>query len=155
MVLAGLLLLTAFTCGLLYRRLHRLRIDRGDIEEFVAAVSTAAQRAETAIAGIRETASGLQQSLGRQQEAARQQEAELAQLVDGSTRLARRLEAAIHQGARTIAEIGLSRERTEEGTAPTAALRQVSPRPVAFMTGARQDPPKVDPELLKTLEALR
>jgi type IV secretory pathway TrbL component len=155
LILAGLLLLTTFWCGLLYRRLHRLRVDRGDIEEFVAAISAATQRAEAAIAGIRETASVLQQALGSQQEAARQQEAELARLADGSARLARRLETAIHQGARTMAELGLARERDSGSTSPLSTARQMPTGPAASGAAARHDMPRADPELLKALEALR
>jgi hypothetical protein len=156
LILAGLLVLTTFWCGLLYQRLRRLRLDRSDIEEFVAASSSATQRAEAAIAGIRETASELQQALGNQQEAAQQQTAELARLAEGSARLARRLEAAIHQGARTMAELGLTRER-EGGTmaAPAAGARQAPTGTMAAGFAARHDPPKLDPGLLKALEALR
>ena len=106
LLVAFLLVLTTTWCVLLYRRLARLRVERRDIEAFVAAIDTASQRAEAAIAGIRESAVEAQRALGGQKEQAQQRIAELSRLVDNAGRMARRVETALHQGARSMAESG-------------------------------------------------
>lgn len=54
-----LLAATSMSCLVLHRRLRHLRTDRGDIEAFVRMLDAATQRAEAAIAGIREAADDL------------------------------------------------------------------------------------------------
>ena len=77
LLVAFLLVLTTSWCVLLYRRLGRLRVERSDIEDFVTAIDTASQRAEAAIAGIRESALEAQRALGGQKELAQQRIGEL------------------------------------------------------------------------------
>lgn len=150
LLVSFLLALTTVWCVLLYRRLSRLRIERRDIEAFVAAVDAATQRAEAAIGGIRDAAADAQRMLAGQQELAQQRAAELTRLADNAGRMARRIEAALHQGARTMAESAVARERPEPVPAASAdtatAQRRAEPRSA---------PPKIDPELLRALEALR
>jgi hypothetical protein len=93
LLVAFLLALTTTWCVLLYRRLARLRIERRDIEEFVAAIDAATQRAESATAGIRATAHEAQQTLRDGDELVKRRAAELARLVESGARVARRLEA--------------------------------------------------------------
>ena len=71
LLVAFLLVLTTTWCVLLYRRLDRLRVERRDIESFVAAIDAATQRAETAIAGLRVAAGEAHQALSGLQEQAR------------------------------------------------------------------------------------
>ena len=122
---------------LLYRRLGRLRVERSDIEAFVTAIDTASQRAEAAIAGIRESALEAQRALGGQKELAQQRIAELSRLVDSAGRMARRVETALHQGARSMAEdsararrraAAVSARNRQLGCAPSCAAARRAAR---------------------------
>ena len=149
LLMAFLLLLTTCWCALLYRRLDRLRVERSDIETFIAAVDGAVRRAEQAVGGIRDGVGEAQRLLGAEQEAAQQRAAELARLVESAGRMARRVEAAIHQGARAMAQDSLERERVAREAAPPPAPAAV---PEARERSKRA---RIDAELLKVLEALR
>ena len=111
LLVAFLLALTTIWCVLLYLRLGRLRVERSDIEAFVAAVDAATRRAERPSRGIRDTAAETQRMLAGQKELAQQRAAELSRLATAPARMARRVEAALHQGARTMAEKAVGRER--------------------------------------------
>jgi hypothetical protein len=149
LVMAFLLVLTTSWCVLLYRRLDRLRVERSDIESFIGAVDGAVRRAEQAVAGIRDGVGEAQRLLAAEQGQAQQRAVELARLVDSAGRMARRVETAIHQGARAMAEDSLERERGVRGDAPRQAR--------AAEGEGRERParPRIDAELLKALEALR
>jgi hypothetical protein len=146
--------LTTSWCALLYRRLDRLRIERSDIETFLAGVDGAVRRAEQAVAGIRDGALEAQRLLAAEQDQARQRVTELARLIDSAGRMARRVESAIHQGARAMAEDSLERERSAARGRPEGDAG-------ATDAGAGQEPrgrpagPRLRAELLKALEALR
>jgi Domain of unknown function (DUF6468) len=154
LLVAFLLVLTTSWCVLLYRRLDRLRVERSDVESFLAAVDGAVRRAEQAVAGIRDGAGEAQRLLAAEQGQAQQRAAELARLVDSAGRMARRVETAIHQGARAMAEDSLERDRggqrsvRDDGARPAGASdgREVRERPAR---------PRIDAELLKALESLR
>ncbi|HEX6015645.1 MAG TPA: DUF6468 domain-containing protein [Geminicoccaceae bacterium] len=162
LLVAFLLALTTTWCVLLYRRLDRLRIERRDIEAFVAAIDAATQRAESATAGIRATALEAQQALRDGDELVKQRAAELARLVESGGRIARRLEAAVHQAARAGALAGappigkgIERDRraADASTGPGDLGLTASPPP----DGPERRPgrPRIDADLLKTLEGLR
>lgn len=123
---AALLLLTTLWCMLLSRRLRQLRVDRGDVAAFVAAVEAAAARAEGAIAGIREAAAQAQSGLSHQRTQIDARVAELARLAEAGAQMARKLDAVLQRGARTLAEQQLGRDR--------AAVAQ----PTATATAARR-----------------
>jgi hypothetical protein len=148
--MAFLLVLTMTWCVLLYRRLDRLRVERRDIEAFVTAIDTASQRAEAAIAGIRDSAAEAQRALAGQKELAQARSAELNRLVDSAGRMARRVEAALHQGARSMADGGRHGEAAK-GSLSAAVVAREPARPAA----SRSEPAALDPELLRALEALR
>jgi hypothetical protein len=150
LVTAMLLVVTTTWCVLLYRRLERLRVERSDIETFLGAVEGAVRRAEQAVAGIRDGAGEAQRLLAAEQGQAQQRAAELARLVDSAGRMARRVEAAIHQGARAMAEDSLGRER-QGREAPPPPARPAEPAEAR----ARMAKPQLRAELLKALEALR
>ena len=155
LLLAFLLVLTTSWCVLLYRRLGRLRVERRDIEAFVAAIDAAARRAEQAIAGIRETAAETQRALDGEQQLAQQRASELARLLDSATRMARRVESAVHQGARAMAEEGLARDRGAAREEGGASGKRPAPVAAGDAPAARASRPRIDAELLKALEALR
>ena len=154
LLVAFLLVLTTSWCVLLYRRLDRLRVERSDIETFLGAVDGAVRRAEQAVAGIRDGAAEAQRLLAAEQGQAQQRVAELARLVDSAGRMARRVETAIHQGARAMAEDSLERERSA-----SRSPRDDSARAAGTAEGRdgreRSGRPRIDAELLKALEALR
>jgi hypothetical protein len=162
LLVAFLLALTTTWCVLLYRRLDRLRVERRDIEAFVAAIDAATQRAESATAGIRATAHEAQQALRDGDELVKQRAAELARLVESGGRMARRLEAAVHQGARAGAGAGAPPiGKVIEGDR-RAALDSVGPGDVAPTASPSPDGPerprgrpRIDADLLRTLEGLR
>jgi Domain of unknown function (DUF6468) len=162
LLVAFLLALTTTWCVLLYRRLDQLRVERRDIEVFVAAIDAAAQRAESAAAGIRATAHEAQQALRNGDELVKQRAAELARLVESGGRMARRLEAAVHQGARAGAEpgappIGKAIERDRRATDAPAGPNDAGSRASPPLNGPerRLGRPRIDADLLRTLEGLR
>jgi septal ring factor EnvC (AmiA/AmiB activator) len=155
LLVAFLLVLTTSWCVLLYRRLGLLRVERRDIEAFVTAIDVAARRAEQAISGIRETAAETQRALDAEQQQAQQRAGELARLLDSATRMARRIESAVHQGARAMAEEGLARERSAERNDPAATSKRGAPAAGGEEPATRSGRPRIDAELLKALEALR
>ncbi len=148
MVMAFLLVLTTSWCVLLYRRLDRLKVERSDIETFLGAVDGAVRRAEQAVAGIRDGVGEAQRQLATEQGQAQQRAAELARLVDSAGRMARRVESAIHQGARAMAEDSLERDRDGAGGSKQAPHTEAEAR-------ERPRRPRIEAELLKVLEALR
>jgi hypothetical protein len=115
---------------------------------FVAALAAASERAETAIAGLREAAAETDRKLTQQAETTRQRGSELARLLESGTRLARRLETRIGHGARTLAAADTSREQrpawqtSERAAAPDR-------QPTSRTASAAPE------ELLRALETLR
>ena len=156
LIVASLLVLTTSWCVLLYRRLDRLRVDRSDIETFLSAIEGAAQRAEQAIAGIRDGAAEAQQRLGAELETAQHRATELNRLVEAAGRVARRVETAIHQGARAMAEDSLRRDRDRSAPQPPQddqVHAQSDTR--TRKSRERSGRPRINAELLKVLEALQ
>jgi Domain of unknown function (DUF6468) len=154
LLVAFLLVLTTSWCVLLYRRLDRLQVERSDVESFLAAVDGAVRRAEQAVAGIRDGAGEAQRLLATEQGEAQQRAAELARLVDSAGRMARRVETAIHRGARAMAEDSLERERATSRN-PRDDGARAADAGSAGDARERVGRPRIDAELLKALEALR
>ena len=94
-----------------------------------------------------------QRLLAAEQGQAQQRAAELARLVDSAGRMARRVETAIHQGARAMAEDSLERGAVPHGARATTARGQPAPPRAGW--AQRSGRPQIDAELLKALEALR
>lgn len=158
--IAALLILTTSWCMVLSRRLRQLRVDRGDVDAFVAAVEAAVTRAETAIAGIRETAREAQTTLLQQRELVDTRAAELVRLAEGGSQMARRLELVLQRAARHLAEAPLRRERdagpaaartSQNPVAARQAQAESEPRPAASTASKL----RVDDDLLRALESLR
>lgn len=160
LLLASLLLLTITWCVLLARRLRRLKVERGDIAEFVAAIDGATQRAEAAIAGMRETVRETQLMLSQQREATEARMAELTRLVEGGAQLARRLETVLQRGSRSLADLQGGRDSPRPAVRAASTLSAVRPGAAAPSrahphTTSGNGPIQADESLLKTLEALR
>ena len=155
LVLGGLLLLTAFWCALVHHRLRRLRMERTEMEGFITSLTAASERAETAIASLRETAAETERRLREQGENARQRGSELARLIDGGGRLARRLEVDLDQGARLMASSAPGREPGSSWSdRQEAGWRRSGPRPAERAPSSRPAAAPAD-ELLRALETLR
>ena len=138
LVLAGLLLLTAAWCALVHHRLRRLRTERGEMETFIATLVNATERAEAATTGLRGAVAEVDGGLSAQGETARQRAAELTRLVESANRVLRRLETAVLQGARSLAEQGISRERPEPAFAQIGGAAEPRERPTAAREGSRE-----------------
>jgi hypothetical protein len=134
LALAALLLLTAGWCALVHQRLRRLRTERGEMEAFIATLAAATERAEVATGGLRDAVAEAGRGLREQEEAARQRASDLARQVESGTRVLRRLETAVLQGARSLAEQGMARERPEPVAHVQAAAVEPRERPAV---GAR------------------
>ena len=155
LLVAFLLVLTTSWCVLLYRRLDRLRVERSDIETFLAAVDGAVRRAEQAVAGIRDGAargaaparrragSGAA-ARGRARPAGRQRR------TDGAPGRDRHPPGCQGHGRGQPA----SASAAPRGARATTARGQPAP-PTAGMRRERSGRPRIDAELLKALEALR
>lgn len=160
LMLAALLVMTTTWCILLSRRLKQLRVDRGDVATFVAAVEAAAGRAEAAIAGIREAASEAQRSLGQQRDAIDARMAELARLTEAGAQMSRRLEVMMHRGAKALAEHQLRRDQGRAGAAVRSSVDEIASSASNQRESGREDEPRAGArrpmaDLLKALEAMR
>ncbi|MGD9507302.1 MAG: hypothetical protein AB7I59_23910 [Geminicoccaceae bacterium] len=156
LIVAGLLVLTSTWCAVLYRQLQRLRVDRSDVEAFLSAVDGAACRAELAIAGLRDGAADAQRRLALDQQALDQRMAELARLIENAGRMARRVESALHQGARAMAEEAVQRERPRDPPhRPPAEPRPAAPEHRGPNASTRSPRPRLEAELARLLERLR
>lgn len=156
LILGGLLVLTSGWCALLYRRLQRLRVERSDIETFMVAVDSAVRRAELAIAGIRDGACEAQRRLEAEQHALDQRISELTRLIESAGRMARRVENAVHQGARAMAEEAIQRDRPRQAPQePQTGTRGEAPEAGASASSGGSPRPRLETELARLLERLR
>ena len=151
-VAGGLALLLLTTCGWcvhLDRRLRRLRLERGELMEFLTALNTASARAEAAIAGLRGASATLDKELaGRAEEAARRA-ADLGRLLEAASRVLRRLEQGVHQGVRSAAELPTARPAPDEARLRDASLRRPTTRAAEGLVDAERE------TLRRALESLR
>ena len=157
LLVAFLLVLTTSWCVLLYRRLDRLRVERSDIETFLAAVDGAVAPGR---AGgrrhPRRRRSKRSALLAAEQEQAQQRIAELTRLVDSAGRMARRVETRHPSGRQRP----WPRTASSASAAPHGSLadgRRGQPALPSAGDEPRERParPQIDAELLKALEALR
>ena len=66
LLLVALLLLTIAWCVLVHLRLRRFRLERGELQGLIDALTIAAERAEAATAGLKETGRRVEDEVGRQ-----------------------------------------------------------------------------------------
>lgn len=143
--LAGLLLATSLWCVAVHRRLRLLGAERADLGEFVTALNAASDRAEAAIKGLRAATQDTERHLKGPADEARVRAGELTRLIDAANRLVKRLEPALHQGARAAAEASLY--RGEE--------RRDRPAEVGARAAGRSDQGDENAALRRLLETLR
>ena len=148
--LAILLLATCAWCAVVDRRLRRLRLERGELMEFVTALNTASARAEAAIAGLRGATSAVEKELSSRTEEASRRAADLARLLEAASRVLRRLEQGVHQGVRSAAELPGSRpEAGHEPRLRDAPLRRPTTRAAEGLADTERE------TLRRALESLR
>lgn len=154
LLLVLLLLATTLWCVRVHRRLVALRAGQGEIAAFVEALATATGHAERTVQAMK--AAGLEAAAAQeaQEVALRGRREELARTLDGAQRMVRRLEEALGQGARLLAEL----RAQQDG----AAARHVRPEPQP--PPPAEDPPPASParprrrvaeDLLEALQRLR
>jgi hypothetical protein len=155
LILGVLLAATSAWCALVHHRLRRLRTERGEMEAFVASLTAASERAEAAIAGLREAAAEVERAQREQGDAARQRGTELARIIESGSRLARRLETDLNHGVRTLAAASLQREASPRPIAASdPQAREPRPGP-ATRPGRAPEEAAVPDELRRVLETLR
>jgi ABC-type transporter Mla subunit MlaD len=153
---------TAFWCVRVHRRLVALRAGQGEISAFVEALAAATARAEQAVRDLRAAATETVAAQDVQESALKARRDELARILDGAQRMNRRLEDALGQGARLVAELKTRQD--------AQAARAVLPEPAADAVGPSAEPPvpgarpgsgegrprrRVAEDLLEALQKLR
>ena len=131
LLLVALLLLTIAWCVLVHLRLRRFRLERGELQGLIDALTIAAERAEAATAGLKETGRRVEDEVGRQNRQA------LA-VIDELRRLG--------GGAPPSAPAG---ERRRAARPPSEAAPAAAARPAGGITAG------VKAELIEALAALR
>lgn len=140
----SLLAVTAVWCALVHHRLRRLRTERGEMEGFITALTAATERAEAAIAGLRDTLARADRDLREQGELARQRAGELARLIEEGGRVLGRLDAGGRRADRVSGGASVPRERQAAVAGPAVTPAGTQPRGSAAAD-----------ELLKALGSLR
>ncbi len=155
LLLIALLSVTAFWCVRVHRRLVALRADRGDIAAFVESLATATARAERIVQELKAASGEAVVAREAQESAARDRRGELERTVEAAQKMARRLEDALGQGARLVAELkarqdaqALRAAQPEPASAPAPAAAEPAAGPAAPRRRVRDD-------LLEALQKLR
>lgn len=153
---------TSLWCVRVHRRLVALRSGQGEISAFVEALASATARAEQAVRELRAAAGETVTAQEAQETALKARRDELARMLDGAQRMSRRLEEALGQGARLVAELKTRQD--------IQAARAMSADPAAAdpLTSTDHSPPgarsaagdgrprrRVADELLEALQKLR
>ncbi len=140
-ILVVLLLLTITWCVIVHHRLRRLRVDRGELQSFIAALAEATERAEAAVQRMYEANRAVEGSAREQARRTRQESEALARLVDNASRVIKRLDAAVENGATKLAELRsqptLAPAVVPEDDARAASGRGRSPGTAASPLGQR------------------
>jgi|DewCreStandDraft_4_1066084.scaffolds.fasta_scaffold00146_119 hypothetical protein len=151
-----LLSVTAFWCVRVHRRLVALRSDRAEIAAFVESLATATARAERIVQEMKAASGEAAVAREAQESAARDRREELDRTVEAAQKMARRLEDALGQGARLVAEL---RARQDAQALRTTAQPEPppAPTPAAAEPAAAPAPPRrrVRDDLLEALQKLR
>ncbi len=154
LLLVPLLLLTSFWCMLVFRRLHALQVGREELKAFLDALSHATARAERAIQELKSVGAEAAATLAEQEKTLLAQRQELDRALESGTRIARRLEDMIGQGARIVAELRTVRDMRQ---APTPERRDTAAATVeaAGRPGKQPDTRPAAGDLIEALKKLR
>lgn len=153
---------TSLWCVRVHRRLVALRAGQGEISAFVEALAAATARAEQAVRDLRAAAGETVTAQEAQETALKARRDELARMMDGAQRMSRRLEDALGQGARLVAELK-TRQDIQAARAMSAQPADADPQPAADHPPAAARPAagdgrprrRVADELLEALQKLR
>lgn len=159
LVMIALLVATVVWCVRVHRRLAALRADQGEMAAFVATLAEATGRAEQAVREMKAAAAETAAAQEHQEQALRARRDELAKTLEAAQRMAQRLEEALGQGARLMAELRARQDAQPARSAPAG--------PLAAGTGGPSDGAPAGPaprgaarrpvarELLEALQKLR
>jgi hypothetical protein len=158
LVVAGLLLATLSYCIVLNRRLAALRDDKGELRELIRGLGTAAQRAESGVASLRNAAEQIGVALQQEIDRARGLRDDLAYLLERGGTLADRLEGAVRQrrdAASTARPAPAGPPRVPQAATPERlepAPAESAPRAAARVASF---PSRVERDLRRVLEGRR
>ena len=130
LLLVFLLLLTTTWCVLVHLRLRRFRLERGELQELIDTLTIAADRAEAATAGLKETGRQVEGEVGRQNRQA-------VVLIEELRRL------------------GGPKPPTAAATAPPHAKERAPAPPPEAASGSSRITAGIKAELIEALAALR
>lgn len=156
LLLIALLSVTALWCVRVHRRLAALKADRGDLAAFVESLATATTRAERIVQEMKAASGEAAVAREAQESAARDRREELDRAVEAAQRMARRLEDALGQGARLVAEL-----KARQDAQALRASAQPEPPPAPGPAAAEPAAPPAAPrrrvrdDLLEALQKLR
>ncbi len=109
-LMCALMLLTIVWCILLYRRLRRLRVDRGEMALFVESLNDMITKAESAVTALQHAGREAIADHDRRREETQNCSEELARGIQIAARMLRRLDAALAGGTQSLAKIRTSQE---------------------------------------------
>jgi hypothetical protein len=159
LVVAGLLLATLSYCIVLNRRLAALRDDKGELRELIRGLGTAAQRAESGVASLRNAAEQIGVALQQEIDRARGLRDDLAYLLERGGTLADRLEGAVRQRRDAASVVRASPAEPARVPQPATPERLEPPAPAetAPRVAARvaSFPSRVERDLRRVLEGRR
>lgn len=116
LLIAGLCIATMVYAAILNRSLSSLREGRDELRALVDSLSFAVQRAEAAMVGLRDTASGLHKETESRTASARRLLDELQMMIESGESLAERLSRHAEQAAgRRRGPVGTANTATREG----------------------------------------
>lgn len=153
-VLAILLLLTIAWCAIVHHRLRKLMTDQGEVAAFVRSLTEATSRAELVVGEMRAVGEQAHAILIEHQEAARRQQDEINRLLESGSRMARRLETGIVQGAKRMAEARTRQDTADQDYPGETAVETVA-APAAAVAEKTAPKRQIGEDLMKALKALR
>lgn len=153
---------TSLWCVRVHRRLVALRAGQGEIATFLEALAAATARAEQAVRDLRAAAGETLTAQEAQEAAFKARRDELGRMLDGAQRMSRRLEDALGQGARLVAELK-TRQDMQAARAMSAQPADADPLPAAdhqpaaarSAGGDARPRRRVADDLLEALQKLR
>ncbi|MEO1016171.1 MAG: DUF6468 domain-containing protein [Pseudomonadota bacterium] len=104
-ILCLLMVPTIFWSVLIHRRLRRMRTDQGEMTAFIEALNETIVRAERAVGTLQAVGRETIERHDRQQTEAKATAEDVTRGIQSAARLLRRLDTALQNGTKTLAEI--------------------------------------------------
>lgn len=155
LVMIALLVATIVWCIRVHRRLVALRAGQGEIAAFVGTLTEATGRAEQAVRDMKAAATETVAAQDAQEAALKARRDELARTFDAAQRMARRLEEALGQGARLVAELRACQDAQPPRPPSAEPAARGAGAPEAMAVGPVRPRRRVAEELLEALQKLR